>query len=171
MQQQQGRTHFGVAIEFMNTWGAVASTNHTETVQWGRYVCNKSRLERRRQEILAAVFLFSAFRFDCSAFWMWENSPGFSTWGRQQSPAQVPTLNSATHQLFSAAKSLRPSCHCLAGTQSQPLFLVRLPAAPCHLAPPSWAPDTSVDFPVGLAVLGKVRMCTSCFTFPSCSAS
>lgn len=59
--QQQGRTHFGVAIEFMNTRGAVASTNHSETVQGGRYVCNKSRFERRRQEILAAAFLF--FRF------------------------------------------------------------------------------------------------------------
>lgn len=155
----------------MNTRGAAASTNHTETVQWGRYVCNKSRLERRQQEILAAGFLFSAFRFDCRGFWMWESFPGFSTWGRQQPPAQAPTPNSATHQLFSAAKSSRPSRHCLVGTQSQPLFLVLPPAAACHLTPPSWAPDTSAGFPVALAMLGKVRMCSSCFRFPSCSAS
>lgn len=124
---------------------------------------------------IIAVFLFSTFRFDRCGFWMREDFPGFSTWGCQRSPALVPTPNSATHQLFSAVKSSRPSCHCLVGTHSQLLFLVLLPAAACHLTPPPypppWAPDTGVDFPVGLAMLGKVRMCSSCFRFPSCSAS
>lgn len=168
MQQQHGRTHFGVAIEFINTWGAIASTNHSGTVQWGRCVRNKCRLEQRQQELFLC-FSFCASRLDCSWSWTCEQFPGFKTRGHQQSPAVFPPttnyLAPLNHHVRAATVWLAHSLSC------------------CYWAfclqqrviwpPPSWAPPpvTSADFPVGLATLGKVRMYSSCFSFPSCGVS